>query len=270
MIAERATIVKDQHFAVQAVARAAGDIALEHFRKVSTLAVESKGPLDLVTAADRDVERFISGQLAKLFPDDGVFGEEGSFSSGRSGRTWVIDPIDGTFNFVRGSHDWGVSIGLVEKGLPVYGIVNAPARNELFAGGGTIPASLNGAALPALRGFNRRSAAVGVGIHPEVRREEGLRLLGTVINDLQVAFRVTGSSVVSLIDIAKGTVDGYIGLGIPCWDILGMLPCLEQLGVTTTIDWASKGMARKLDFVCGTAGLLDVASGLRCAQDHPA
>jgi myo-inositol-1(or 4)-monophosphatase len=255
--------VKDQHLVVQAVARAAGEIALDHFRKVATLAVESKGPLDLVTAADRDVERFISGELARLFPDDGVFGEEGSFAAGRSGRTWVIDPIDGTFNFVRGSHDWGVSIGLVEAGRPVYGIVNAPARGELFAGGGAVPASLNGRPLPALRAFNRDSAAVGIGVHPEVRREEGLRLYGAVVNDLRIAFRVTGSSVISLIDVAKGAVDGYIGLGIPCWDILGMLPCLEQQGVTTTIDWAKVGLSRKLDFVCGTPGLLEITASLR-------
>lgn len=254
--------MKDQHSAVLAVAQAAGEIALEHFRKVSTLTVESKGPLDLVTAADRDVERFISGELGKLFPEDGVFGEEGSASEGRSGRTWVIDPIDGTFNFVRGSSDWGVSIGLVEQGRPVYGLVNAPARGEIFAGGGTLAASLNGTALPAPRGFDRSSAAVGIGVHPEVRREEGLRLYGAVINDLQIAFRVTGSSVISLIDVAKGAVDGYVGLGIPCWDILGMLPCLEQLGVTTTIDWTRVGLARKLDFVCGTPGLLEIARPL--------
>lgn len=252
--------MKDQHSAVQAIARAAGEIALEHFRKVSTLAVESKGPLDLVTAADRDVERFISSELAKQFPDDGVFGEEGSASESRSGRTWVIDPIDGTFNFVRGSNDWGVSIGLVEQGRPVYGLVNAPARNELFAGGGGMPALLNDAALPALRGFNRSSAAVGIGVHPEVRREEGLRLYGVVINELQIALRVTGSSVISLIDVAKGAVDGYIGLGIPCWDILGMLPCLEQLGVTTTIDWKKAGLARQLNFVCGTPELVEISA----------
>jgi myo-inositol-1(or 4)-monophosphatase len=254
--------VKDQHTAVLAVAQAAGEIALEHFRKVSTLAVESKGPLDLVTAADRDVERFISSELAKSFPDDGVFGEEGSASGSRSGRTWVIDPIDGTFNFVRGSNDWGVSIGLVEQGRPAYGLVNAPARGEIFAGGGAVPASLNGTALPALRGFNRASAAVGIGVHPEVRREVGLRLYGAVINNLQIAFRVTGSSVISLIDIAKGSVDGYVGLGIPCWDILGMLPCLEQLGVTTTIDWKKAGLAKKLDFVCGTPALMEIARPL--------
>ncbi|HMR30205.1 MAG TPA: inositol monophosphatase [Geminicoccaceae bacterium] len=253
--------MNDQHSQIQDIAREAGEIALRHFRRVSSLAVESKGPLDLVTAADRDVERFISEQLTRLFPEDGVFGEEGSFVEGKSGRIWVIDPIDGTFNFVRGSNDWGVSIGLFENGAPAYGVVNAPARGELFAGGG-VPASLNGRPLPALRGFDRGSAAVGVGIHPDIPREEGLRLLGAVVNDLQVAFRVTGSSVVSLIDIAKGAVDGYIGLGIPSWDILGMLPCLEQLGVGTTIDWRAAGLDTRLRFVCGTPGLLEIASGL--------
>jgi myo-inositol-1(or 4)-monophosphatase len=218
--------------------------------------------LDLVTVADRDVERFISSELSKLFPDDGVFGEEGSASESRSGRTWVIDPDRRYFQLRARQHGLGVSIGLVEHGRPVYGLVNAPARGELFAGGGTVPASLNGAALPALRGFNRSSAAVGIGVHPEVSRQEGLRLYGAVINDLQIALRVTGSSVISLIDIAKGAVDGYIGLGIPCWDILGMLPCLEQLGVTTTIDWEKAGLARQLNFVCGTPEFLEVSARL--------
>jgi myo-inositol-1(or 4)-monophosphatase len=95
-----------------------------------------------------------------------------------------------------------------------------------------------------------------------VRREDGMRLYGAVIDDLQIAFRVTGSSVISLIDVAKGVVDGYVGLGIPCWDIVGMLPCLEQLGVTTTIDWKKAGLAKKLDFVCGTPGLLKIARSL--------
>lgn len=248
---------------VQSIALQAGEIALNHFRGLATLDVEAKGPLDLVTAADRDVERFICDALAQAFPEDGVFGEEGSAVTGRSGRTWVIDPIDGTFNFVRGSDGWGISIGLFENGRPVFGVVNMPVRGELFAGGGDMPASLNGKPLPPLRPFNRRCAALGVGIHPSVPNETGLRVIGAVMNDLSVAFRITGSSVVSLIDIAKGAVDGYLGRSIPCWDILGMLPALEQLGVKTTIDWSSTGLSGTLDFVCGTPEIIDLARNIR-------
>jgi len=142
-------------------------------------------------------------------------------------------------------------------------VVNAPARSEIFAGGAGIPASLNDVALAPLRPFNRNYAAVGVGIHPDVPKSDGLRLLADLVNNHDVAIRVTGSSVISLIDIVKGSVDGYIGRGIPSWDILGMLPCLEQLGIETTIDWRATGLNTKLDFVCAhpdTLGYLEVTS----------
>jgi myo-inositol-1(or 4)-monophosphatase len=88
---------------VEAIAREAGDIALGHFHSLARLPVEQKGHLDLVTAADRDVETFLIGRLREAFPLDGVYGEEGSNITGSSGRVWVLDPIDGTFNFVRGA-----------------------------------------------------------------------------------------------------------------------------------------------------------------------
>jgi myo-inositol-1(or 4)-monophosphatase len=251
--------LSDEHDQIQSIAIRAGEISLRYFRELPSLHVETKGPLDLVTIADREVERFITAELARSFPDDGIFGEEGSFVESKSGRTWVIDPIDGTFNFLRGSQDWGISIGLFENGRPSFGLVNAPVRDEVFAGGRNIGASLNGEPLSGLRPFDSNRAAVGLGIHPQVPSDEGLRLIAHVVNDLKVAFRVTGSSVISLIDIAKGTVDGYIGLGIPSWDILGMLPCLEQLGVTTTINWKAVGLNTKLRFVCATSEFLKLA-----------
>lgn len=247
---------------VQSIAKEAGEIALNHFSGLSTLSVEAKGPLDLVTAADRDVEQFICDALARAFPEDGVFGEEGAAIAGRSGRTWVIDPIDGTFNFVRGSDGWGISIGLFEKGRPVFGVVNTPVRGEIFSGGDGLPAAVNGKPLPPLRPFNRASAALGVGIHPCVPNDQALRVIGQVMNDLNVAFRVTGSSVISLIDIAKGAVDGYLGRSIPCWDILGLLPALEAMGVTTTIDWTAAGLSGKLDFVCGSSEIIALSRNI--------
>jgi myo-inositol-1(or 4)-monophosphatase len=250
--------LNNQHARVKAIAIEAGKIALRHFNSGPAEPIEAKGPLDLVTAADREVEAFICKELSHAFPEDGIFGEEGSAVKGRSGRVWVIDPIDGTFNFVRGNRHWGVSIGLFENGQPTFGVVNAPACGELFAGGNELAAELNGKPLPPLRPFNRDYAAIGVGIHPKIPAEQGVALLNEVISELNLAYRVTGSSVISLIDIAKGNVDGYVGLGIPSWDILGMLPCLKQLGVTTSIDWQTSGLDTDLDFTCGTAEMLTV------------
>lgn len=250
--------MNNQHLRVKAIAAEAGQIALRHFRDASALEVDTKGPLDLVTAADREVEGFICAELSRAFPQDGIFGEEGSTVKGTSGRTWVIDPIDGTFNFVRGSQHWGVSIGLFEQGRPVFGVVNAPACDEIFAGGDNLAAELNGKTLQPLPAFRRDHAAIGIGVHPKIPADRGIAIFNEVIADLKLAYRVTGSSVTSLIDIAKGSVDGYVGLGIPSWDILGMLPCLEQLGIRTTIDWQKSGLDSDLAFACGNAELLEV------------
>lgn len=98
------------------VVEEAGALALAHFGRLSPAEIAEKGHLDLVTVADRAVEALISARLGTLFPDDGIYGEEGGRAAGTSGRVWVIDPIDGTFNFVRGGIDWGISVGLFEGG----------------------------------------------------------------------------------------------------------------------------------------------------------
>jgi hypothetical protein len=83
---------------IQRIAEEAGALALSYFERMATVPVESKGHLDLVTQADKDVEGLINRRLEDAFPDDGVFGEEGAVHTGSSGRLWVIDAIDGTFN----------------------------------------------------------------------------------------------------------------------------------------------------------------------------
>ncbi|MCA0420544.1 MAG: inositol monophosphatase, partial [Proteobacteria bacterium] len=116
--------------AIEALAREAGAIALDHFARVASLPVTMKGHLDLVTEADQAVERFIVAGLRRLFPEDGILGEEGSGQDSRSGRLWVVDPIDGTANFVRGNDQWAVSIGLFEGGHPRFGVIHAPVRGQ--------------------------------------------------------------------------------------------------------------------------------------------
>src|SRR5690349_16036041 len=101
----------ERHRACQAIAREAGALARSYFERGSTLEVESKGIQDLVSVADREVEKLIKTKIAALFPGDECIGEE---SGGRRGDAlWVIDPIDGTTNFLRGFACYGVSIGFM-------------------------------------------------------------------------------------------------------------------------------------------------------------
>lgn len=241
---------------IEAIARQAGEIAYSHFRSAASTPVEEKGHLDLVTRADREVEAFLVERLRETFPDDGVYGEEGGDISGVSGRTWVIDPIDGTFNFVRGGQNWAVSIGLFENRRPVFGVIFAPARDLMLAGGVGIPARLNGKAMPALPNFNLSQGSTGIGVHPSIATEDRLELIRFISDELRITFRCNGSSALSIIEVAMGETDGYVALGDSTWDVMAGLPILASLGGSDTIDWDRTDLQDKLRFACGTEAFL--------------
>ena len=113
------------------IARKAGEVALRQFR--TGIAFEAKADLSPVTAVDRECERLIARELEEAFPDDGLLGEEGALKDSRSGRRWIIDPIDGTRDFVRGNPVWSVLIGLEADGEVVAGFAFLPALGDLYA-----------------------------------------------------------------------------------------------------------------------------------------
>jgi len=116
--------------AARRAALRAGEIALGYFAR--GVAAEVKSDLSPVTAADRECERVIAALLNEAFPDDGLLGEEGARKEPRGGRRWIIDPIDGTRDFVRGLDTWGVMIALEAGGEAVVGVVNLPVQTELY------------------------------------------------------------------------------------------------------------------------------------------
>src|SRR4026209_405618 len=117
-------------FAAQ-LARGAGDITLKYFRKTPETTTKTDG--SFVTIADREAESYLRRQIAERFPDDGILGEEEGELAGRSGRRWIVDPIDGTFAFVHGVPLYGVLNALeIERELSV-GVVNIPALGEIVA-----------------------------------------------------------------------------------------------------------------------------------------
>ncbi len=247
---------RDMEAVVEAIARRAGITALSYFDVLATLPVERKGHLDLVTDADRQVEEFLVTSLHEAFPEDGVYGEEGGNVAGVSGRTWIIDPIDGTFNFVRGSQNWAISIGLFENARPVFGVIFAPARHLMITGGDGITAKINGEPLAALPPFDIARASTGIGIHPSVATDDRLEVFRFLSDDLPINFRCCGSSALSLVEVATGETDGYVALGDATWDVMGALPILASLGVSHTIDWSRIDLQDKLRFACGSDAFL--------------
>ena len=250
--------VSDSRDALERLVRDAGALALGHFRRLSDASVHLKGHLDLVTAADQEVERFLTAGLSKIFPADGVFGEEGSAVAGKSGRVWIVDPIDGTLNFVRGSDQWAISIGLFQHGRPQFGVIHAPVRDQTLSGGPDLRPTLNGRPLDRAAALVRNRAVVAVSLHPSIPVSQRLAVLEFIMADASMAFRNCGSAVISLLDLAVGQIDGYVALGLSTWDVMGGLPILGELGMESTIDWARVGLSSKLKFASGSREFLDV------------
>ncbi len=126
-----------------ALARGAGEITLKYFRKAPETSTKADG--SYVTIADREAEAYLRRQIAERFPDDGVLGEEEGEHRGRSGRRWIIDPIDGTFAFVHGVPFYGVLIALEIDAEMSVGVINMPALNEIVAAAKGAGCFLNGA-----------------------------------------------------------------------------------------------------------------------------
>ena len=244
--------------ALEQLVRKAGLVALSQFRRLDGESVHMKGHLDLVTAADREVERFLTDGLSRLFPEDGVFGEEGAAVTGKSGRTWIIDPIDGTLNFVRGSEHWALSVGLLHNGSPEFGIIHAPARDQLLIGGRELRPTLNGRALNPSAALDRSSAVVAVSLNPAFPASERLAAMEFIMADARMAFRNYGSAAISLMELAAGQVDGYVGLGLSTWDVMGGLAIVRALGMEDTVDWARLDLSSKLRFVSGPDAFIEV------------
>ncbi len=238
--------------AVASLARTAGVLAMRQFAHVATLPVMMKGHLDLVTEADQAVEDHIIKGLRRLFPSDGVLGEEGARTEAISGRLWVVDPIDGTANFVRGNDQWAVSIGLFADGRPQFGVLYLPVKNQLFRGGFGERATMNGTALGPPAPFDMSRAQIGLSLHPAVPSARRLTIVRHIIETLRLDFRSCGSAAIMLMDMAQGYVDGFYCDGIASWDVMAALPILESLGFIDSTDWTSTTLTRPLCFACGS------------------
>ena len=123
------SLTKELDFALR-TATQAGQAALRYFRHDTP--VETKPDASPVTAADRDCERFIAAAVAEAFPRDGILGEEGAHKPTESGRRWVIDPIDGTREFIRGNPAWANFIALEEDSQVLVGVAHFPALEQTF------------------------------------------------------------------------------------------------------------------------------------------
>jgi myo-inositol-1(or 4)-monophosphatase len=250
-----------RYTAARQIASTAGALALDYFRKWDQLTIDVKGHQDFVSEADRNVELAVRAALAQTFPNDGIVGEEGEATSGTSGYTWVIDPIDGTTNFINGIPQWCVIIACVHQGQTVIGVVHDPVHDEMHhavAGGG---AFCNDRPIRCSSKTSLLEGSLGVGFSG--RREiEGVKRLVNLCCDAGTVFWRNGSGGLSLAYVATGRILGYVEEHMNAWDFLaGHLIVAEAGGLVEPVN-ADDAIARGGRVVVAGAGVFDAVVGL--------
>ena len=193
----------------ETVGREAGAVALDYFNRRETLIVETKrDPQDVVSIADREVENLIRERIGEIYPDDGVLGEEYGLLAGRSGFTWVVDPIDGTSPFVHGMPNWCISIAVLHEGVPVVGVVAAPCHGELYTAALGLGAHLNGKVLSLDASRTIRNAVTGLGANNYVKPAFVAKMVENLL-EAGGTFIRNGSGALMLAYVAAGRLVGY-------------------------------------------------------------
>ena len=204
-------------------AREAGELVARGRARAADSVSTKSSPVDVVTAVDTASEELIAGRLLGARPDDGILGEEGADRPGTSGVRWVVDPIDGTVNFLYGLPGYAVCIAAEVDGRVEVGVVLDVAAGELFTavrGGGAHLAVGEGAPEPVSVGsppsLDQALVGTGFGYRAELRREQGavVAQLLPLVRDI----RRRGSSALDLCAVAVGRLDAYYELGLKPWD----------------------------------------------------
>jgi myo-inositol-1(or 4)-monophosphatase len=254
-----------RHLVACAVAREGGKLARGYFERREQLEIERKGMQDLVSIADRSVEELIRGRLSRAFPEDALIGEEGG-GAGADGApgTWVIDPIDGTMNFLRGIPYWSLAIAYVRGPTTEIGITYDPVRDELFAarrGHGAVrdgqPIRVSGASDP-------RQAVLGHTFSFRIEIDAYVSTLRALLES-GCDHRRLGSTALMMCHVADGRLDGCISLLCHSWDVIGGLLLVREAGGVAS-DYLERASLFEPASVFGCTpalrGVIQRASGL--------
>ena len=229
------------------LADAAGEVIRPYFRKTIEVVDKSRfGPkpmFDPVTEADRNAETAIRGLIKSEFPADGILGEEHGSEPGSSGRTWIIDPIDGTRAFITGRHTWGTLIALCEGDVPILGIIDQPVLRERFVG---FPGTAEVVSLEGTRGLKTRSCgalntAVVSTTHPWGYFSRSERTAFELVCE-KARMSYFGGDCYGYALLAMGFIDVVIEGRLAPWDVAALIPVIENAGGLVT-DWSGKPFA---------------------------
>lgn len=243
----------DAELAAQLV-RDAGRLA--HRMRQEGLAAEQKTSIsDVVTAADRAAEALIVERLRAERPDDSILGEEGADHTGTSGRTWVIDPVDGTYNFVAGLDWWCSALALTNGDDLVLGAVHHPASGTTYVGGPQCTPSVDGVPMEPLVDRPLAESCLTTYLHPPFFGGEVGEAFGRMANGAATV-RMLGSGTMDAMTVAQGRLQVLCQHSVPPWDELPGAAIIRGAGGTTRrveaagVEWYVAGAPTAVAEVC--------------------
>ena len=245
------------------LADTAGEIVRRYFRR--GIAVEDKADQSPVTIADREAESALRARIEKRFPGHGILGEEHGTRHAGAEHIWVLDPIDGTKSFISGVPLFGTLIALVERGIPVLGIIDQPISRERWIGARGRKSTLNGAAISA-RACPALASATLFATSPDMfkgRDADGFQRLKAAVKLARF-----GGDCYAYGLLAAGFIDLVVEAGLKPYDYAALVPVIAGAGGSMT-DWHGKPLTLASEgrvLACGDPGLLPAARGLLVGQ----
>ncbi|MGI9434234.1 MAG: inositol monophosphatase family protein [Geminicoccaceae bacterium] len=213
-------------------ARKAARHLIRDFGEVEQLQVSIKGPGDFVSAADRKAEKILRNELARARPNFGFLLEESGEIPSKDGHRWIIDPLDGTSNFLHGIPHFSISIGLEWHGDLIAGLVYDPLKDETFVAEKGAGAFLNERRIRVSRRSNLQRCMIGTGI-PVLNwpgREKGFARQLDRVCDKVAGVRRLGTASLDLAYVAAGRLDGFWEYGLKPWDIAAGMVLVREAG----------------------------------------
>jgi myo-inositol-1(or 4)-monophosphatase len=242
--------------AASAIAREAGALAKRHFHnRPKALQLGFKGDQDYLSATDAEVEALIRTRLHESFPRDSFYGEEGGGTFGEN--VWIVDPIDGTANFMRGIPSFCISIAFVREGQIEIGVIYDPIHDELFAAGRGRGAMLDGQAMRVSGLADIRHATIEAGWSTRLPPDPYTALVQTLKRE-GAGVRRGGSGALGLAYVADGRIDAYCELHMNAWDALAGLVLVREAGGWSNDFLANAGLTQGNPILACTPGIKDI------------
>lgn len=235
-------------------AQQGADIIAKAADQLNLVDVQAKGFNDYVTQVDRAAERAITDFIRKTYPEHGYLAEESGTYKPEADWQWVIDPLDGTTNFIHGFPQFAVSIGIRHKGVTEHAVVLDPVRREVFSASRGHGAAMNGRRLRVSERRGLEGALIGTGI-PFRPDQMGLLptycQLITALTPTVAGLRRAGAASLDLAYVAAGRLDGFFEFGLSPWDVCaGALIVREAGGLVGDFQGGHDYLTRG-DIVCG-------------------